>query len=633
MANRLPGVTRLLPVFLVILSGTRLHAADHYVSPNASSSGTGTIGSPWTLQTALDQPGALNPGDTVWLRGGTYTGHYVSHIDGTSSSPIKVRAYPGERPKLNGNYGGNLPTLEIHGTYTWYWGFEIYNSSGQRWSSDGNSPSKLGEGIQVIGDHLKLIHLTIHDAAQGILTSTDANDTEIYGCLIYYNGYDASDRGHGHGIYSANAAGNATKKIYENLIFGQYGYGLHAYTEGGDLDNIEYKGNMVFENGVLSTFGYTTNILLGGMKNAANPKMTSNMTYTQGHVGSNNLGYSAGCNNDSVTNNYFSNGTALKIVNCTGNSITGNTFYGSVVGFGSSGYPNNTFFSSKPTGVKTFVRASAYEAGRANIAVYNWAGQSSVSVDVSAILGSGDGYEVRNAQDFFGAPVASGTYNGGSISLPMNNLSVATPYGVVAPDEVGPEFNAFILLPAASGGIPTPTRTPTKTPTGGPSQPTPTRTPTPGGGSGTIRLEAENAALVAPMQTGTSSYAFGGKYITSASAEAGAASWTFSVPTNADYVIWVRAIATSDVTDSVYVSKDGGSEDIYDANYGVWGTSWKWSVVNGRQPTGVPASRNPRVFPMTPGTHHLKFRTRNPNVKYDRIIITNDMTFVPTEAP
>ena len=87
--------------------------------------------------------------------------------------------------------------------------------------------------------------------------------------------------------------------------------------------------------------------------------MTSNMTYTQGHVGSNNLGYSAGCNNDSVTNNYFSNGTALKIVNCTGNNITGNTFYGAVVGFGSSGYPNNTFLTTKPTGVKTFVRPSA----------------------------------------------------------------------------------------------------------------------------------------------------------------------------------------------------------------------------------------------------------------------------------
>ena len=110
------------------------------------------------------------------------------------------------------------------------------------------------------------------------MTGTSANDTEIFGCLIYYNGYDATDRGHGHGIYSANDPGNSMKKIYDNMIHDQYGYGLHAYTEGGDLDNIEYKGNTVFDNGSLSSHGWSTNILLGGLKNAANPKLTSNMT-------------------------------------------------------------------------------------------------------------------------------------------------------------------------------------------------------------------------------------------------------------------------------------------------------------------------------------------------------------------
>jgi hypothetical protein len=55
--------------------------------------------------------------------------------------------------------------------------------------------------------------------------------------------------------------------------------------------------------------------------------------------------------------------------------------------------------------------------------------------------------------------------------------------------------------------------------------------------------------------------------------------------------------------------------------------------VNGRQPTGVPASRTPREFPLSAGTHTIKFRTRNPNVKYDRLIVTSDLTFVPTEAP
>ena len=47
----------------------------------------------------------------------------------------------------------------------------------------------------------KLINMIIHDTTQGILSSSGANGTEIYGNLIYYNGYSGTDRGHGHGIY------------------------------------------------------------------------------------------------------------------------------------------------------------------------------------------------------------------------------------------------------------------------------------------------------------------------------------------------------------------------------------------------------------------------------------------------
>ena len=234
---------------------------------------------PRDLQTALDQPAAVHPGDTIWLRGGTYTGHFVASINGTSAAPILVKQYPGERAKLDGNYAGNLPTLEIHGVYTWYWGFEIYNSDPGRWSDvPGDPPARRGEGLQTIGDHLKLINMIIRDTSQGIMSSTSSNDIEIFGCLIYYNGYDATDRGHGHGIYSANDPGNATKKIHDNIIFEQFGYGLHAYTEGGDLDNIQYQGNTVYDNGGLSSHGWSTNILLGGLAAASTPHMYYNMT-------------------------------------------------------------------------------------------------------------------------------------------------------------------------------------------------------------------------------------------------------------------------------------------------------------------------------------------------------------------
>ena len=84
---------------------------------------------------------------------------------------------------------------------------------------------------------------------------------------------------------------------------------------------------------------------------------------------------------------------------------------------------NSTFTSGAPTGVWTFVRPNKYEPGRGNIAIYNWDLRSSVDVDISGVVPAGKQYEVRDAQNFFGAPIASGTYGGGTISIPMTGLT------------------------------------------------------------------------------------------------------------------------------------------------------------------------------------------------------------------
>ena len=86
-----------------------LLASDFYVAPAGSPSGNGSIGSPWDLQTALNQPSAVHAGDTIWLRGGTYTGHFTSNLNGSSSTPIIVRQYAGERATIDGNYGRARP--------------------------------------------------------------------------------------------------------------------------------------------------------------------------------------------------------------------------------------------------------------------------------------------------------------------------------------------------------------------------------------------------------------------------------------------------------------------------------------------------------------------------------------------
>ena len=88
-----------------------------------------------------------------------------------------------------------------------------------------------------------------------------------------------------------------------------------------------------------------------------------------------------GCTNPTMTNNYFVGTTSW--TGCTsGLTLTGNTFYGltysqttyggPVTALDAQAFPNNTYTTTRPTGTRVFVRPNQYEAGRANIAVYNW---------------------------------------------------------------------------------------------------------------------------------------------------------------------------------------------------------------------------------------------------------------------
>ena len=93
-----------------------------------------------------------------------------------------------------------------------------------------------------------------------------------------------------------------------------------------------------------------------------------------------------------------------------------------------------------------FVRRNAYEPGHANIVVYNWAQAASAVVDISNVLTPGDRYEVRNVQNYFGAPVTSGTYAGGTIQVPLAAVAGPAPIAGGSFPTTGPAFGVFVLL-------------------------------------------------------------------------------------------------------------------------------------------------------------------------------------------
>src|SRR5436305_15174765 len=130
LARLLPArASRSFPILLLltaILLSASLPAAatDFFVSTSGSPSGDGSLGKPWDLATALAGPASVLPGDTIWLRGGTYRGAFTSKLAGTATAPITVRQFRNERATIDG--GANGPViLSIEGQYAWFWGFEV----------------------------------------------------------------------------------------------------------------------------------------------------------------------------------------------------------------------------------------------------------------------------------------------------------------------------------------------------------------------------------------------------------------------------------------------------------------------------------------------------------------------------
>ena len=499
MPTRMPRLSRAILIIFCLLLGqgagllqfllAETEGASYYAAPSGHPTGDGSIGNPWDLQTALSGPASVRPGDTIWLRGGTYNGRYTALLRGSSSAPIKVRSYSGEWAKIDdvGVTVADSPNiLTVGGAYTWYWGFEITSSN---WIRDTSIPGSQVRGGAVAilqdaaltGDGLKFINLVVHDTGGGFGLWKEATNAEIYGCVVYYNGWTGPDRGHGHGIYGQNLTG--TKRVVDNIVFSNFSHGIQVFGSGAAfLDNITVQGNTFFDNGMPND--YQRNILVGGGSIAQNPRIIDNVLYYPGTAGQNlNVGYDpygVGAANPVITGNYIVNGDNQFSPLNTNVTMTGNSFYSIVYGSIPSLFPSNLYSASPPGSTLVYLRPNQYEAGRANITVVNPSNASTISVDLSGVLAPGATYEIRNAQNFLGAPVSSGVYGGGSVGLPTTNPSAAM-VGYSTPSPSGPLFNAFVVLTVSpgTGTPPPPTSTPVVTPPAPTPTPTPALTPTP----------------------------------------------------------------------------------------------------------------------------------------------------------
>src|SRR5437879_171866 len=155
----------------------------YYVSPSPAGvpGGDGSSAHPWDLATALSGGhGRIQPGDTVWVRGGTYRVALHAAVHGAAGAPVVIRQYPGERAVLDAaratDAGQRGDFLVVQGDYTTWWGLEFTDSDSTR--TDDARPNLIVNDAS----HTKYINLVVHDGGIGFYTYATRPDVEVSGC-------------------------------------------------------------------------------------------------------------------------------------------------------------------------------------------------------------------------------------------------------------------------------------------------------------------------------------------------------------------------------------------------------------------------------------------------------------------
>lgn len=486
-------------IFIVILAliACSLQAAEWYVSTTGTNSNNGSITNPFSADIIANQAGVSNvkgdgshpiqPGDTVWIRGGTYVGNYTNQVNargsfymtalaGTSNQPVLFRNYNNERVIFD----GRLDLFSV--SYCQFWGVEVTLSDPPKPLNltQAQQTTALGvgtyrqSGIWVLSSGCKLINCIINDNynSSGFFfnsSNTPAYGALLYGCIFINNGGHSLDNSYGHGVYSQNYAG--TLSIVDCVFAHNFLNGLNMYSgTSAPINDYLVQGNISYENG----FGFPGAIQMdvGGSDTImTNQWFYSNVFYNIAGTENMEIGYGGTTNaNSGLVGNTFLNGGfgSGKMVNLT---FVSNTVYSAhnstclwvAYPVSSTNFDYNNYWvsylldnatgtnfstlsawqaatsldqhsvqltncaSCVPTLVQTFVRPNQYEAGRANIAIINWASNNTVSVDVSGIgLQMNQTFVLHSVQDYFG-DVATYTYTGQPIVIGMTNRTVSQP--------------------------------------------------------------------------------------------------------------------------------------------------------------------------------------------------------------
>jgi hypothetical protein len=342
--------------------------------PTTSNSGK-TIETAWTLQEALtNQHGTIRPGDVIYLHGGIYQGHFKCTLQGLNwgkNQFITVKNFPGETVTINGNIHDGKYVIPngmddktifmVTGKYIQFENFRItcLGDFTRMTDNAGCNPKDVSfhgyTGVRHDPEFLapcRFVNMIVDNIpGVGFASWKETADTEIYGCIMYYNGYmksnrkKCSDQWDTHDadnapsnviamencIYTQNAGSTGkTRRISNNIFLNNYKSGIAIWSAeknpGYDYLSNYYVDENIFVNNASPVRGETPNMLIySDTRNAnnfvKNVAVIKNIFYF--NTSNDISGISTKKNrNLRIENNEFYHGTAAVELAATNQNVT-----------------------------------------------------------------------------------------------------------------------------------------------------------------------------------------------------------------------------------------------------------------------------------------------------------------------
>jgi hypothetical protein len=309
--RRFVMVVFLLSAILIVSFATQ-----YYVSTIGSDTNPGTITLPFLTLSKAVSLSPLMPGDTIYIRGGTYALSSTVSISkvGAKDSLYHLFAYPGERPVFNFLAQTSSDGIKANGKYWHIRGIE--------------SCYAAHNGIAVNGSNNIIENCSVHDNRNsGMQFGNGASNNSVINCDSYYN-YDPPAGGNADGFSPKLDVGT-----------GNYFYGCRSWQNSDD----GWDGYLRPSDSVYTTLENCWSFMNGYLKDG-NPIATGN---------GNGFKMGGGDNSNSLQLRHY---MTLKNCLCFDNRVKGydqNNNRGSMVLLNCTGFRNGTYNFSVPGPVRT----------------------------------------------------------------------------------------------------------------------------------------------------------------------------------------------------------------------------------------------------------------------------------------